>query len=161
MREILFRGKRVDNGEWVYGFYNRCETRLTYTEKYYKNNPRSWIQTVENEGFAGQLVHVDTDTVGQYTGLIDANGVKIFDGDILRFGNKSLLVWWNEEAFQWQAKEVYGYDVITKENWLDNDWTNIDLGWIASEFSCVGKMTTEIIGNIHDNPDMLTGGCEG
>lgn len=154
-REILFRGKRVDNGEWVYGFYNRCEARLTYTEEHYKNNPRSWIQTVENEGFAGQLVYVDTDTVGQYTGLIDKNGVKIYEGDILRFGKRNLMVWWNGEAFQWQAKEVYGDDVITRKHCLDNDWTNIDLGWIASEIACVGKMTTEIIGNIFDNPELL------
>lgn len=154
-REILFRGKRVDNGEWVCGFYNRCEARLTYTEKNYKNNPRSWIQTVENDGFAGQLVHVDTDTVGQYTGLIDKNGNKIFDGDIVRFCERNLMVWWNAESFQWQAKEVYDDDVITKEHWLDNDWTNIDLGWIASEIVCVGKMTTEIIGNIFDNPELM------
>lgn len=156
-REILFRGKRVDNGEWVYGYFVKSDGLI--------NNGKCFIlPTVADFSYGdngnririGCFVEVDSDTVGQYTGLIDKNGNKIFEADILRFGNKSLLVWWNEEAFQWQAKEVYGYDIITKENWLDNDCANIDLGWIASEVACVGKMTTEIIGNIYDNPDMLT-----
>ena len=151
MRDILFRGKRVDNGEWICGNLYQCEED---SEGYVRN-------LITPKSRNGSPYMVDDKTVGQYTGLIDKNGTRIFEGDILRFGKRNLMVWWNAESFQWQAKGVYGYDVITKENWLDNDWTNIDLGWIASEVACVGKMTTEIIGNIHDNTDMLTDKGEG
>lgn len=140
MREILFRGKRVDNGEWVYGFYNRCEARLTYTEEHYKNNPRSWIQTVENEGFAGQLFHVDTDTVGQYSGLKDANDVKIYEGDIIKtidyFGEQRLFL-------------------VCFDNGMFLADTSALRSWINPIFAL------EVVGNIHDNPDMLTNEGEG
>lgn len=136
-REILFRGKRVDNGEWVYGFYNRCEARLTYTEEHYKNNPRSWIQTLENEGFAGQLVHVNPDTVGQYTGLTDANGNRVFEGDIIR----------NIEGIAFSGQ----YDFVVKftegEFYGENSLLEIQSRNFADSI---------VIGNITDNPDMLT-----
>lgn len=142
MREILFRGKRVDNGEWVYGFYNRCEARLTYTEEHYKNNPRSWIQTIENEGFAGQLVHVDTDTVGQYTGLTDKNGNRVYENDILH----------NEQGYVYSGE--YTFRVV------------FDGGMFYGESNVVNIMPEkfaycEVIGNIHDNPNMLTDKGEG
>lgn len=140
-REILFRGKRVDNGEWVYGFYNRCEARLTYTEEHYKNNPRSWIQTLENDGFAGQLVHVDTNTVGQYTGLTDKNGNKIFEGDIVLKrtynGKKPFPVTFDSGMFHCG----YGGGSSTATHGYTLDDRQI-----------------EIIGNIFDNPELMENG---
>lgn len=148
-REIVFRGKLVDNGEWVKGYFFKWPC-VSWKELSCVIVP---VIGLEN-GIAEQTI-VDPATVGQWTGLIDKNGKKVFEGDILQFGERRLVVWWNGEAFQWQAKSVLGYNLIYYTIYDDTDWTNIDLGWIYAEVPSTGKMATEIVGNIYDNPELL------
>lgn len=119
-REILFRGKQIVSGEWIYGVpisndNITCIFKLT-------------DGLSELKGF-----QVKPETVGQYTGLIDKNGVKIFEGDIIN------VVCFDEFG---EACECKGY-------YLDDIRTTSVNGWL--EFA--DKI--EAIGNIHDNPELL------
>lgn len=105
MREILFRGKRLDNGEWIEGHYG---------ERFDGEGIVACISRPSKETISGSLCYdVDPSTVGQYTGRPDKNWKKIFYGDILQFGGRRIVVWPNEENSQWQV------DVIG--NVYDND----------------------------------------
>ena len=133
-REILFRGKRIDNGEWVEGNY------------IFEDFDRVGIHPI------GTIIQcfVIPETVGQFTGLLDKNGVKIFEGDIIKFINGRLLdVRFNRETLQWELTDVGVPD--WKVNHLHN---TLPLSELEVE-TCYGEMTSEIVGNIHDNPELL------
>lgn len=111
MREILFRGKKIDNDEWTYGFY---------FEHSIDGQKYSYIkyQTFD-EGFVTN--EVVADTVGQFTGLCDKNGKKIFEGDIVESpnGTQGFIEWQNAEcAFlvnigdDWQTMDDCPYEVV-------------------------------------------------
>lgn len=152
MFEILFRGKRTDNGEWIEGilFNGKEDTYIIPHDNEYEYDPRECL------AFDVYGCKVDPETVSQFTGLVVANG-EVFDGDILKFGSRTLLVFWNGESFQWQAKQVdTDLDIQrTFGEWYGCNWTITDLGWIQAELILTGKMTTEIIGNKWDNPELI------
>ncbi|MBR3784002.1 MAG: hypothetical protein IKJ78_06030 [Bacteroidales bacterium] len=132
MREILFRGKRVDNKEWVYG--DLIHTRGGYP----------LICARHDFGSAVDGVEVDYNTLCQYTGMIDKNGNKIFEGDILAVekinGNIKKRVRYDVELGMWKADRTEG---STQDFEL----------YVYADLGCV-------IGNIHDNPELLKGGKE-
>lgn len=127
MREILFRGKRKNGYDWVYGNYCGVECSLESgcgIECFIIEAPRD-----------GSSVKVDAETVGQYTGLTDKNDQKIFEGDIVRGIDRLADL------------EVFGYidhqsgsfvivgEFMTHYRWLDYE--------------------VEVIGNIYDNPELI------
>lgn len=133
-RDYEFRGKRVDTGKWVYGYYFESFTGISYI-------------LVCHDHILGmtEFYEVDPTTVGQYTGLKDKNGVQIYKGDIVRTfirvythqdieNGIAYLVAWSTNSFRWIIKNIKG------------------------EFSFISKFDKdkfEIIGNIHDNPELL------
>lgn len=135
MREILFRGKRVDNGEWVYG--------LPYKAKY------GCISSFVNDDEERFLIFPET--VGQYTGLTDKNGKKIFEGDII----KSITLDTNTEQLA-----VVGFGKFIDENnddeylgfYIEFDGFRTTITQLEMEEA---KERFEIIGNVHDNPELL------
>lgn len=137
MREILFRGKRIDNGEWIYGWYIKADI---HWHKYGVH--KDWIvcRAIQNGGICNVLGRyaVNPETVGQYTGLCDKNGNKIFEGDIVKFDfyfDNPQLVKWNNEwcAFEpiFDARPIHAYPILCDTN------------------------RVEVIDNIHDNKNLL------
>jgi uncharacterized phage protein (TIGR01671 family) len=131
MREILFRGKRVDNGEWVEGSL----VNNTYDSVPYIINPDEYEEYWCVEDLGELAVEVIGDTVGQYIGQKDKNGKKIFEGDILK-GT------YDSHKYVVKINEYYVYTV-------DERGEQSVLGHIKNYF--------EIVGNIHDNPELLGG----
>lgn len=117
MREIIFRGKRVDSGEWVEGWLLKYEYNKMYIHKYYSVNENIWRQH-----------EVYPETIGQFTGLTDRNGNKIFEDDVIRVDYESQ------------------YKVLYKVG-----------GFFISEKVMLAACNdiSEVIGNIHDNPELI------
>ena len=133
MREILFRGK-TEQGEWVYGFYHN-ETSIESPSSDRKIT-RHHIYTQDFDKF------VIPETVGQFTGLTDKNGKKIFEGDIVQICRKSI----------YGNGEYSFYKVIWHEGW--DGWGLINIKSKHSRYLC-GANNGEVIGNIHDNTELL------
>lgn len=137
-REILFKAKRIDNGEWVEGQYVYITNPLTEDGK-----------TIRHLICNGTNIFndlIDPDTLCQFTGLTDKNGKKIWENDILSI-----------HAYSYDEPEDDYFGVVTycKKDacWSLNN--NEKYGEIICE--CFGSYTTEIInhGNIFDNPELL------
>ena len=143
MREILFRGKRVDNGEWVEGFY------VNVPEHYKQEmSGKSYIVSINN----GLFMEIDPETVGQYTGLTDENGKRIFEGDIVKLTDKSFGKKWKAvvEFGNPNGNYTWGWQLkpIGKAKNVNTDI----LCWVEMEET---GAFCEIIGNKWDNPELL------
>lgn len=131
MREILFRGKRCDNGKWVYGDLAHFPNK-TNIDPHEHGQP--W------RGYS-----VDPKTVGQYTGLTDKNGKNIFEGDICKFRE------WSKGDMCWVGKVHYEYQQFVISG-NPNKECESPFTLVMSRFV---PENIEIIGNIHDNPELL------
>ena len=125
MHEILFRGKRKDNGKWVEGYYG----------EYYNGKENVSCISIPKETISGSLCYdVIPETVGQYTGLTDKNGLtKVFEGDIIHGNLGNFVVRWSDN--------ISGFVAGEKER----------------THPCMNRGTMkcyEIIGNIYDNPEL-------
>ena len=134
MREILFRGKRVDNNEWTEGYLYKIWNKVFLL----------WGMT----GDSPNMEEVIPETVGQYTGIKDDQDVKIFEGDIVSTDTKRpyLVVEFRDGCFMFNCNDggEDQYDIMLP---------------ILKEPQTVYKYG-EVIGNIHDNPELLEGGEE-
>lgn len=138
MREILFRGKQPAVPEWIEGFY------LTVLAKNKVSSDAENIHLIIPFNFdvsaslAMSAVIVDPETVGQYTGLTDTNGNKIFEGDVVwnDYEEERGVVQWDDDT----ARFIITFSTFT----LD--------------FDSIYGSELEIIGNIYDDPELLKGG---
>lgn len=138
MREIKFRGKRVDNGEWIDGNYYESGMSGVYILQ----------NQTQSKGVRGGIkikdvcisFEVISETVGQYTGLKDKNNVKIFEGDIVECVYNGVL---------------YTFVVVWDNSELDFKGTNgkENYGKHFEYLTCCEEV--KVIGNIYDNPELL------
>lgn len=144
MREILFKAKRIDNGEWVEGYYLQDKI---LNSKFIKDRTQHLIATLKKETLSETIktgfYEIDYKTLSEYTGLKDKHGNKVFENDILwADGSYELTVSWDDENARFYA-EYQGH----KSGHEDDD--NDDYAE-ACDFA-----TYEIIGNNFDNKELV------
>lgn len=137
-RTIKFRGKDIKTGEWVYGDILHAQNYDPNTRTATKSE--NLIIVTGEVGERSYVADIIPNTLGQFTGLHDKNGKEIYEGDILRIckrhGGSKEEVRWHRDGF-----------------YIDED----ALGWIYLRKL---EYQPQVIGNIHDNPELLKGGEE-
>lgn len=150
MREILFKGKRIDNGEWVEGYYYKMsETTYCFKEDY-ERKPVSEHHYILQErmtdwGLPNQIVQIeiDSETLCQFTGLCDKNGKKVWENDIL-------MAHLDESYPEDATYETVEWNVA---GWVTHETDSTDRQYL-DEFDLEHY---EAIGNIFDNPELAQG----
>ena len=135
MKEVLFRGKTVDTNEWIQGSLVRALGYLDEDEKFFIISEDALYY---NHGEFDIVKEVRRETVGQYTGLTDKNGKKIFEGDIVKFLHP---------AFNKSRIGVISYEMNEMGFVLRHKG---DYSWIA-----YANKFYEVIGNIYDTKELL------
>ena len=145
MRQIMFRGKRVEGDEWIYGDLNHINGQVFVfdrSESAPLNSP-DWFQVIP-------------ETIGQYTGLKDQKGVMIFEGDIIETdGSVSFS---NYDSGKGTRREVFfmpsGFCGVRLDMKFDKENTSSAHNWQNYQLWNIQRSLT-VIGNIHDNPELL------
>ena len=130
MREILFRAKRVDNGEWAEGYYAKLKwcnniIHVVIPDKAEIDSGNSLLETYE----------INPETVCQYTGMADKNGKRIWENDIVKIGANTLV----------RYNEKYA------------GWCLVQRGWMYEHFfgEAIDERDCEVVGNVFDNPELM------
>lgn len=152
-REIKYRGKRLDNGEWVYGFYWRIQNDDTTYDNYILLDTTRHISNVTQTAF-----RVDPNTVGRYIELKDEKENEIYEDDIVEFEDLGEEGYEYKEGFDFTNYAVITWDNVytkyTLTNFMESensDYANDSHNEIDGQF----LINTKIIGNIYDNPELL------
>lgn len=146
MRTIKFRGKDTETDKWVYGFYLRLEDifrkpiegKKRITNRIYTGSADSCVAPTTGYEFSGDWYEVDPDSIGQFTGLMDCKGREIYEGDIVR-------VRITNDRFKKNPRFRNG--VVT--------FCEYDGGWTNGCYFRFLPQRMEVIGNIHDNPELM------
>ena len=142
MREILFRGKRADNGEWIEGMLLKCTLAAGTAYLIFAD---SFATDLLGNVYSLDHAMVDPETVGQFTGLLDKNGRKIFEGDILSNPDYPNVT---TGAIYYGSCNCSCCDGV--------------YGFYSKEYADLRQADTlVVIGNIHDNPELLGGDEDG
>lgn len=150
MREILFRGKREDNGEWITGMPCATEQSGIYA-----------IQTLQ-----GGIFDIIPETIGQFTGFTDANCQKIFEGDIVRTRRDSVRTEKLKGYYGFDSdgypQKVPGYEGETEYHYKCMVDCYAEVVYRMHNGFCLNGSTmfvsaicNEVVGNIYDNPELL------
>jgi hypothetical protein len=129
IREIKFRGRRIDNSEWVYGSFTHCHdgeghpTIIPFRANYH--------------------VPIDSETVGQYTGLNDRNGKgrEMYEGDVYKQDSRYYLIEWSEYSLGWVVRSLKSNNVLP--------------GHLRGEVAVYDDY--EYVGTIYEHPHLLGG----
>lgn len=152
MREILFRGKDSKTKNWLCGYYFKAVKHWTD-----KGIHEDWIActAIQNGGMCNvcRKFPVMKETVGQFTGLTDKNGKKIFEGDIVKCDGEGVF-----DGILGCVVYNDGYFLVDYIKPVCDGFNGIAIGLLIDEnnICCV-----EVIGNIHDNPELLEGFRDG
>lgn len=149
MRPIIFRGKKVDNGTWAYGYYVFQPQRRGICGQIIPERDRDRHYVISP--LRGSI-EINPATIGQFTGLFDKKGKNIYEGDIIRaVGNNSAAltyigaVVYGEGAFFIEEQNAFGPKLHSfKKTVMYNDM----------QASAEIEYTFEVIGNVHDNPEL-------
>lgn len=146
MREIAFKAKRIDNGEWVEGFY---------IKKYDGTGKSRHYIYISKGCIVWEYAEVDANTICQYTGLTDKYGNKIWENNVVKR--------YNANGDEWKISKIVWADHSLNMGWCIEDvksLTEYSNRLFKVGFDVNDTEKCEVIGNIFDNPELLEGGAE-